>query len=156
MQVPDRTPLGEARTQLVVLLQALAQAVQAFGDQLARATGQGMGALVDLDARNDALGGHVLGERDAVLGGLTDGLVVQDRAGDVLVQLGRGEQQFAVGATVLLGVLQADAGEALADGAGGFVDRDDALARGDHGLCGFSQLFDAHVLPVAGAGKRQL
>jgi hypothetical protein len=38
--VDDRTPLGEARTQLVVLLQALAQAVEAFGDQLARAAGQ--------------------------------------------------------------------------------------------------------------------
>ncbi|MNF10721.1 hypothetical protein D3C80_2117550 [compost metagenome] len=74
----------------------------------------------------------------------------------MLVQLRRGQQHFAVGATVLFGVFQADAGEALADGAGGFVDRDDALARGDHGLGGFGQLFDAHVFPVAGAGKTQL
>ena len=32
----------------------------------------------------------------------------------------------------------------LAMVAGGLVDRDDALARGDHGLGGFGKLFDAH------------
>lgn len=151
--VDDRTPLGEARTQLVVLLQALAQAVQAFGDQLARAAGQRVRTLVHLDARNHAVVGHVLGERHAVPGRLADGFVVQDGAGNVLVELRRGQQQLAVGTTVLLGVLDTDAGETLGDGSGGFVDRDDALARGDHGLGGFGQLFDAHVFPVAGAGK---
>jgi len=74
----------------------------------------------------------------------------------MLVELGRGQQQLAVGTTVLFGVLDADAGEALGDGTGGFVDGDDALARGDHGLGGFGQLFDAHVFPVAGAGKTRL
>ncbi|KAG1435913.1 hypothetical protein G6F57_020905 [Rhizopus arrhizus] len=134
-------------------MQALAQAVQAFGHQLARAAGQRVRTLVHLDARNHAVVGHVLGERHAVPGRLADGFVVQDGAGNVLVELRRGQQQFAVGATVLLGVLDADASETLGDGSGGFVDRDDALARGNHGLGGFSQLFDAHVLPVAGAGK---
>src|SRR3546814_7896495 len=71
-----------------------------------------------------------------------DGLVEQDRAADVLRQVGRGQQQLAVGAAVLLVVLDPDAGEALGDGAGGFVDGDDALARRDHGQGGFGKLFD--------------
>src|SRR5690606_34825665 len=75
---------------------------------------------------------------------LAQGLVEQDRAADVLRQVGRGQQQLAVGAAVLFGVLDADAGEALGDGAGGLVDGDDPLARGNHGEGGFGKLFDAH------------
>src|SRR5690606_19025232 len=122
--VDHRAPLGEAGTQLVVLLQPRAQAVEAFGHHLAREAGQGMGALVDLDARDDAVVGHDLGERHAVTGRLAQGL--------------------PVGATVLLRALDADAVETLLDGGVGLVDRDDALARGDHGLGGFGKLFDAH------------
>ena len=55
-------------------------------------------------------------ERDAGLGRLADGLVEQDRAGQVLVGVQRGQQQLAVGAAVLFGVLDADAGEALVRG----------------------------------------
>ncbi|CEE78298.1 hypothetical protein XAC2852_710026 [Xanthomonas citri pv. citri] len=153
--IDDRTPLGEARTQRVVLLQTRTQAVQAFGHQLARHAGQRLRALVDLDARDDAVGGHVLGERHAILGLLTDGLVEQDGAGDVVAQLGRGQQQFAIGATVLFDVLDADAGKTLGDRAGRFVDGDDALTRGDHRLGGFGKLFDAHVVPVAAAGENE-
>src|SRR5690606_20575352 len=40
--------------------------------------------------------------------------------------------------------LDADAVETLLDGRVRLVDRDDALARGDHGLGGFGKLFDAH------------
>src|SRR5690606_9503170 len=80
--VDHRAPFGEARAELVVLLQARAQAVQAFGDHFARAAGQRLGALVDLDPREDALPGQVLRERHAVAGRLADGLVVEDRAAD--------------------------------------------------------------------------
>jgi hypothetical protein len=58
---------------------------------------------------------------------------------------------------MLLGVLDAHAGKALGDGAGGFVDGDDALARGDHGLGGLGKLFDAHVCVLRGRwGKAEL
>ncbi len=62
----------------------------------------------------------------AVLGRLADGFVKQDGAGDVLVELRRGQQQFAVGTTVLLGARYRRQ-RTLGDGSGGFVDRDDAL-----------------------------
>src|SRR3546814_4642777 len=55
---------------------------------------------------------------------------------------------------VLFGVLDAHAGEALGDGAGGFVDGDDALARRDHGQGGFGKLFDTHVGKARGAAER--
>src|SRR3546814_16693174 len=55
---------------------------------------------------------------------------------------------------VLFGVLDAHAGEALGDGAGGFVDGDDALARRDRGQGGFGKLFDTHVGKARGAAER--
>src|SRR5690606_12189613 len=145
-----RAPFGEAGAEAVVLLEPVAQAVQALGDHLARESGQRMGALVDLDAGDDAGILHHPGEGHAVLARLAQGLVEQDRAGDVLAQAGRGQQHLAVGAAVLLGVLHAHAGEALGDGAGGFVDGDDALARRDHGAGGVGELFDAHGHPQSG------
>ena len=42
--IDHRAPLGEARAELVVLLQALAQAIKALGDGLAGKSGQGLGA----------------------------------------------------------------------------------------------------------------
>src|SRR5690606_25584605 len=152
--VDDRAPLGEAGAQLVVLLQARAQAVQALGHDLAREAGKRMRALVDLDARDHAVVRHVAGEGDSVLRLLADGLVEQDRAADVLVQARGRQQQLAVGAAVLLGVLDADAGEALGDGAGGFVDGGDALAGRNHGQGGFGRRLDAHVWEARGAAER--
>src|SRR5690606_13265639 len=91
-----------------------------------------------------AVVGHDLGERHAVTGRLAQGLIEQDRAGNVLTQPWGGQQHLPVGAAVLLRALDADAVETLLDGGVGLVDRDDALARGDHGLGGFGKLFDAH------------
>ena len=101
----DRPPLGEARAEVAVLGQAVAQAVQALGDLLAVEPGQRLGALVDLDPRDDPLGAEHLGERGAVGRPLADGLVEQDHAADELAQPVGGEQQLAVGAAVLLGRL---------------------------------------------------
>src|SRR5690606_3767059 len=84
---------------------------------------------------------------------LADGLVEQDRAADVFRQVGRGQEQLAVGAAVLFAVLDADAGKALGDGARGLVDRDDALARGDHGEGGFGKLFNAHTWGLRAGGR---
>src|SRR5690606_13335972 len=140
----DGAPLGETGAQLRVLLQAVAQAVQALGDQLAGEAGQRHGALVDLDDRDHAGIGHHLGEGHAVAGGLADGLVIEDGAGDVVAQTRGGQQHFPVGAAVLLGALDADGLETLLDGVGGLIDGDDALARGHHGLGGLGELVDAH------------
>jgi hypothetical protein len=74
----------------------------------------------------------------------------------VLAQARGRQQHLAVGAAVFLGVLHAHAGETLGDGARGFVDGDDALARRDHGAGGLGKLFDAHGGSGLAAGSRQL
>ena len=112
-----------------------AQPVEAFGDRLAGAEGQRLGAVVDLDARQRAGGLDQLGQRRAVLGLLADGLVVEDDAGDVVLhRLGGAEQHLAIVAAGVLGALGLDAVEALLDGAGALVGGQDALARRHHGL----------------------
>jgi len=80
-----------------------------------------VGALVDLDAGDHPVVGHVLGKRHTVPRGLADRLIEQDRAGQVLVGVGRSQQQLAVGAPILFGAFDADAVETLLAGAGGLV-----------------------------------
>ena len=63
-----RAPLGKPRAQLVVLLQAVTQAVQAFRHQFAGEAGQRHRALVHLDAGDHAVVQHVLGKRHPTLG----------------------------------------------------------------------------------------
>src|SRR4051812_33765919 len=81
----DTAPLGEARTELAVLLEPPAQAVEALGDGLAFGERQGLRALVDLDAGDDALRLEQLGEGRSVGARLADRLVEQDDAADVLL-----------------------------------------------------------------------
>ena len=87
--VADRdhgAPLREARAELAVLLEPLAQAVEALGDLLAGRERERLRALVDLDAGDDPLPLEQLRERRAVGGRLADRLVVEDDAADVLAR----------------------------------------------------------------------
>ena len=70
-----RPPFGEARTQRVIFVQSVAQAVQPLGDLLARRAGQRMGAGVHLDAGYGARRLDNIDHRRAVGGALADGLV---------------------------------------------------------------------------------
>ena len=81
--VDHRAPFGETRAQLVILRQPLGEFVEPFGDDLARAVRQRLGALVDLDAGQRAGLLDQLDQRGAILGLLADGLVIEDDAGDV-------------------------------------------------------------------------
>lgn len=113
----DAAPLGEAAAGVVVRLAALGQVVQTLGGRFAVGALEGDHAGVDLDAGNDAALLEHLGEGRA--GGVlvVDGLVEEDDAADVAVQLGgRAEEQVAVGATGLLLIGHANVGEALANG----------------------------------------
>ena len=71
----------------------------------------------------------------------------------MLAQIRRGQQHFAIGATVLFTVGDAHAFETLGDGGVGFVDGDDALARRHHGAGDVGKLFDAHGRILGAAGK---
>ena len=112
--VDHRPPFRKSRAALVILRQPLGELVEAGGHEFARASGQGLRALVDLDAGNHA---------DCSIS-LTSGVpsfafcqmvsVIEDDTGDVFAHRFRGaEQHLAVVAAVLLGQFDADRIEPL-------------------------------------------
>src|SRR5262249_23084752 len=107
--VDDGAPFGKPRAQAAVFRQPLAQPVEPFGDDLARAEGKRLRALVDFDAGYRASTVYQLDERRAVLCFLPDGLVIEDDAGDVFRHgIGRAKQQFAIVAAGVRRRLHAD------------------------------------------------
>src|SRR5581483_2055583 len=117
----DRAPFAEARAEVKVFLEAIAQAIEAFGDLFAREIGHGFGALVHLDAGDDALAAEQFDERHAAGGALADGFIEENHAADERAEAGRGEEQFAVGAAIVLGGGDIDGLETLLDGAEAFI-----------------------------------
>jgi hypothetical protein len=117
----------------MVFGKALAQAIETFGDGLARKSRQCLGSFIDLDTGDHARLGEIGGKRDPVLGLLADGLVIHDDAADVVLGARRGEQHLAVGPPVLLRGLQFDGVKALFDGAGAFVGSQNPSIFRDHG-----------------------
>src|SRR4029453_8139740 len=140
----DRPPLGEAGPQRAVGDQAVGQAVQALGDLLAGEPGQGGGAGVDLDPRDDPLAGQDLGQGGAVGGALAQGLVVADDPADELGRPLGGEHPLPEGATGVLGGGGLEGVEALLDGAAALVGGQDALARSDQRRRSHGQLVGGH------------
>lgn len=85
---------------------------------LSKSAGERNDSRVELDARHDALRLEQVDEASAVVGALMEGLFEQDDATDVLGDgVGGGEEELAVFAAVVLGVLELDGRETLADGA---------------------------------------
>ena len=134
-------PLAEFRTQFDIFGQALAQTIQTLGDLLAFEAGHVLGTRVDLDPRQDSGGVHQFGQRRAVRHFLAQRLIEQDRPRDMLTQALGGQHHRAIGQPVFFGVVDADCIEALLDRAHRLVDRQNALARGHHGLGNRYQLF---------------
>ena len=144
-----RAPLGKAGSEVAVLLEPLAQAVEAFGHGLALGVRERLRALVHLDARDDALRGEQLRERSPVVGLLADRLVEEDDPADVLLGAWRREEKVAVGAPILLGGLDADGVEALLDGAAALVGREDPFSLGDECARGLVQLGVRHGISLS-------
>src|SRR5207302_2816369 len=105
---------------------------------------EGLRALVDLDARDDAPRFEQLRERRPVMTALADRLVVQDDAADVLLDARRREEHVSVRAARVLGRLEADRVETLLDRPGALVRSEDSLALGDERLRGLVQLVVGH------------
>jgi hypothetical protein len=119
--VDQSAPLCEAGTEFVVLVQALAEAVQPVRHELACATGEGGGAFVYLDAGDDSLVFENSPERSAVGGVLADGFIVEDDAADEPGCPRGAEEEFAVVTAIGVCAFGADAIEAVLYGAGAFV-----------------------------------
>src|ERR1051325_8449184 len=85
-----RAPAGPAAPR-----EPLPPPVEPLGHRLPLGERERLRALVDLDARNDALRGEQLRERRPVVRLLADRLVEQDDAADVLLGAGRREEEVA-------------------------------------------------------------
>ena len=88
------------------------------------------GALVDLDARENASLLEDIDEGLAILGLLVQGLLEEDHTTYVLEGTRAAEQELTEGTAVLLDVLNVDAGKTLANGASGLISCKDTLPRG--------------------------
>merc|ERR1719201_657788 len=154
-------PLGEARALGVVLLAALEEAVEARAPVLAGARAdQRSQAHVDLDARDDVVRLEHVDEGLARRVVLEERLLVEDRAGDVLVDARRREEQVAPRLAVRLRVLEADGLEALANRARRLVAGQEALAGQDQGIGGLDELvrvlLEAHLRRRGARGRALL
>src|SRR5690606_17220597 len=90
-----RAPLRERRSMLrAVLHEALREAEHPLGDGLLRALGKRLEPFVDLYARHDAARSEELRKRRAVVCLLRERLLVEDDAGQVLLDAGRSEQEI--------------------------------------------------------------
>jgi hypothetical protein len=143
--IDDRAPLAEFRAKVPILDQSLAQAVEAFGDDLAGGEGKRLRSLVDLDAGNRAGLLDYLDERASVFRLLPDCLVEQNDARDTVRHgLGRAEQELTVVAAAGLGGFDADGGEALRDRSTGLVGGENAFAGRHHGRRHSVQFSEIH------------
>ena len=124
----DLAPLGKAHALRFVSLEALGQAIQSLGDQIARRAGKGCRALVHLDTGHDASAGQDLRQRRAVLGVLSERFLEQNHSAQELFGAGGRYQQRPVGAAGFVGAIDADSLEPLADGRQALVRRENALA----------------------------
>ena len=144
--VDDRAPFGKARAERAVLDEPLAQPIQPLGDGLAGKVREGLRAEIDLDARDHALPGEILRERCAVPGFLAKRLIVHDDRADRFRGARGAEQQLAIDAVILRGRLEVDAVEALLDGAGAFVGRQEPFALGHHRAGNARELARVHEI----------
>jgi hypothetical protein len=97
----------------------------------------GLGALVDLDARDDSPARQQRGEWDVIARALAQAFVEQDDAAESACYAVGGKQDFAVAPAVFFGGLELDRIEAFLDGGVAFVCcqhafrfRDDCIGHG--------------------------
>ena len=99
------SPLGEAAALGVELGSAAIETVETLGSGLAIGAADGNDSLIELDTGLDATRAEELDEVLSTGSGLVDGLLVQDDAGDVLLDSWGGEEELSVSTSVVFGVL---------------------------------------------------
>ncbi len=141
----DGPPLGEARAEVAVLLESGAEPVEPLGDPFVRRARERFGAIIDLDAREDALLRQEIGQWRSRRARLVDRLVLQDHAADELGDPGRREKHLAVIATAVGCRLDSDRSKAARYGRNRLVGREDAFPSGDELSRGFGQVDGRHM-----------
>ena len=133
----------------MIFAEALAQAVESFGDGFAVCGGEGLSASVDFNADERARLRDEIGEGGfAVGGGLSDGFIKQDDAGDIFLHgvLGLEEELAPIAAFFLSGG-GVDGGESFGDGVIALIGGEDSLAGRRDLLCDFLKCLVHDVLP---------
>ena len=128
-----------------IVLEAIAQAVQPFGDFLSWVARQILRADVDFNAGNDAGVEEDFYKGCSVFLVLTDRLVVEDRAIDAISQTARGQDQFPIGAPRLDGLGNPRPGETPVAGGIALVHREQSLVAGDQRPRGLHQRLRIHL-----------
>ena len=150
--IDHRAPLGEARAELVVLRQPLAQAVEALGD--ASRPGSPAAACVPLSTLMPGIapaGSISLTSGVPSVGVLADGLVVEDDAGDVFASSprwsGTASRDSRGDCSSVNSTLIASKRFLMVPDE--FIGGQDALARRHHGLSDFVETCEISSVPPA-------
>src|SRR5262245_5158429 len=92
----DGAPFGKTRAHLTVIREAVAQTVETFGDGFARKACETLRTGIHLDAWDDALFGHDIGQWRTRRTFLVDSLILQDDTADELSDIRSGEKHFPI------------------------------------------------------------
>ena len=104
----------------------------------------GLRTGVNFDAGNDSRIGDGFDKGSAIFLLLADRLVVEDRATNALTEIGRGHNQFPLGAPRLLGLGNSQPGKSFVAGWIAFIHRQQTLVTGDQRLCGVQKVWCLH------------
>src|SRR5215475_3585507 len=142
-----RPPFGEARSHVSIFGQTTPQAVESFSDSFTWKTDQCCGALVDLDAGNNAALFQQFGERRTVLRRLTHRFIVENDAADKRLNARRREQKLTISAAVLLCGGDVDTIQAPFDRPGTFIGSQNAFAFSNHVTSSGCESMCVHKIP---------
>ena len=88
-------PFGEAKTHFIVLAEASFETIETFGQKF-MSVASGFKALVDFDARNDAVCGKKIRNSFTVCHMVASGFVKKDNAAQILINVWCGEKEIAI------------------------------------------------------------
>src|SRR6266446_2283512 len=117
----DCAPFAETSAKIEILFEMLAQAIQAFGNFLAREIRQRICSFIDLDPGDNALRPEQLKEGPAIPGPLPNRFIKQDHSADRVAQVRRSEKHLPVGASVFFRRGQVNSFEPFRNGRRAFV-----------------------------------
>ena len=139
------TPLRKFRTQLVVLVESLAQAIQTFGDCFAWESGEAFSALVNFDASDHAQIIKILGERHAICCALSQCFIKQNDTTDIVCNTCGRKEHFTISTSNFLAGLRVYRIETFLNRWRTFISRQNPLPVCHHSLGNCIQLIQIHL-----------
>ena len=140
-----RAPFGKARTQIIILLHALAQPIKTSGNFFTRKARHVLCAHIHLDAGDRPGIADQIDQRGTIGCLLAQGFIIKDHPGNAVLH-GRfgAKQHFAPVPAIIGGGLCANTIKTFFDGAGAFIGSQNTLAFLHHGSGGFTKCIKVH------------